>query len=123
VVIDITSCGTYALPAWGGRLRVEPVEEGGIAPARLRQCELRARRGGERFQAVPGGSARSLKKQFQTAGVPAWQRAAPLLHDRDGRLLWVPALGVDARALAPPGVAQWRLVWLAGGMSAEPVGG
>jgi tRNA(Ile)-lysidine synthase len=122
VVIDIAGAGTYDVPAWGARLRVEPVEEGGIAPARLRGCELRARRGGERFQASPGGSARSLKKQFQAAGVPAWQRAAPLLHDRDGRLLWVPGLGADARSLAPPGMPQWRLVWLAGGMSAEPVG-
>jgi tRNA(Ile)-lysidine synthase len=123
VVIDITSCGTYALPAWGGRLRVEPVEEGGVAPARLRQCELRVRRGGERFQAVPGGSARSLKKQFQAAGVPAWQRHAPLLVDRDGHLLWVPGLGVDARARAPAGAPQWRLAWLAGPAVVEPADG
>jgi tRNA(Ile)-lysidine synthase len=110
--IDIAGAGTYDLPAWGARLRVEPAGQGGIAPERLRLCELRARRGGERFQAAPGGTARSLKKQFQAAGVPAWQRAAPLLHDREGRLLWVPGLGVDARALAPSGAPQMRLAWL-----------
>ena len=87
-------------------------EWGPRAAARLRGCELRVRSGGERFQATPGGRARSLKKQFQAAGVPAWQRHAPLLYDRDGHLLWVPGLGVDARALAPATAPQWRLVWL-----------
>jgi len=114
VTIDILGPGTHALPGWDARLGIEPAGQGGIAPARLRHCELRARRGGERFQATPGGVARSLKKQFQAAGVPAWQRHAPLLHDRDGHLLWVPGLGVDARALAPPGAPQWRLRWLPG---------
>jgi tRNA(Ile)-lysidine synthase len=114
VAIDITGPGTYALPAWGARLQVEPAADGGLAPDRLRHCALRARSGGERFQAAPGGVARSLKKQFQAAGVPAWQRHAPLLVDRDGCLLWVPGLGVDARARAPAGAAQWRLAWLPG---------
>lgn len=114
MALDITGPGIYALPAWGARLRVEPSADGGIAPERLRHCALRARSGGERFQAAAGGAARSLKKQFQSAGVPAWQRHAPLLHDRDGRLLWVPGLGVDARARAPAGAPQWRLAWLPG---------
>jgi len=68
-------------------------------------------RGGERFQRAPGTPPRSLKKQFQAAGVPAWQRDAPLLFSADGRLLFVPGLGLDARAVAAPGEAQVALSW------------
>jgi tRNA(Ile)-lysidine synthase len=74
------------------------------------QLEMRARRPGDRFQAGPGRPARSLKLQFQAAGVPARQRTGPVLCHRDA-LVFVAGLGVDARALAPPGEAQVALAW------------
>ena len=94
-----------------GALKSTPVNEGGVAVAVLRLAQWRARSGGERFQRAPGTPARSLKKQFQAAGLAAWQRDAPLLFSADGRLLFVPGLGIDARALAAPGEAQCALSW------------
>jgi tRNA(Ile)-lysidine synthase len=104
-----------AAPATGdprGSLKATPVAQGGVALAVLRNAQWRARSGGERFQRVAGTPPRSLKKQFQGAGVPAWQRDAPLLFSADGRLLFVPGLGIDARALAAPGEAQCALAWV-----------
>lgn len=96
----------------GGALQSTPVEQGGVSVAVLRHAQWRLREGGERFQRAPGTPPRSLKKQFQAAGVPAWQRDAPLLFSSDGRLLFVPGLGIDARAQAAPGEAQCTLTWL-----------
>jgi tRNA(Ile)-lysidine synthase len=62
-----------------------------------------------------------LKKQFQSAGVPVASRAGPLLWATDGRLLWVPGLGADARAWAAPGAPALRLRWCAESVaSAQP---
>ena len=94
-----------------GELLQVPVTLGGIALDALKDSQWRARMGGEQFQRAPGTPPRSLKKQFQTAGIPAWQRDAPLLYSSDGRLLFVPGLGIDARALATPGQAQVALSW------------
>ena len=98
-------------PLLGGALRSRPVKKGGVAIALLDGARWQPRSGGERFQRAVGTPPRSLKKQFQAAGVPAWQRDAPLLFSADGRLLFVPGLGIDARALAAPGEAQCALSW------------
>ena len=95
-----------------GTLQSTPVKQGGIAVAVLRHAQWRARSGGEKFQRAAGTPPRSLKKQFQAAAVPAWQRDAPLLYSADGRLLFVPGLGLDARTLAAPGEAQCALAWV-----------
>jgi tRNA(Ile)-lysidine synthase len=78
-----------------------------LAGQRLR---VTRRVGGERFVARPGAVARSLKKQFQSADVPSWCRDGPLLWSGE-RLLFVPGLGLDARAWAPPGGPGWSLRW------------
>ena len=100
------------LRAPGGALRTVAVVQGGIALTILRDAQWRSRSGGERFQRAAGTPPRSLKKQFQAAGVPAWQRDAPLLFAADGRLLFVPGLGIDARAQAAPGEPQCSLAWV-----------
>jgi tRNA(Ile)-lysidine synthase len=86
------------------------VAEGGVALAGLAQAELRPRSGGEDFQCGPARPPRSLKKQWQAAGVPAWSRDGPLLW-AGGRLVYVPGLGVDARAVAAPGSPQVAIAW------------
>ena len=43
--------------------------------------------------------------------MPAWQRDGPLVYAGE-RLLFVPGLGVDARALAADGEAQIAFEWL-----------
>jgi len=107
----VPTAGSTAGPAGHAELRQVPVERGGIAIDALKDTQWRVRMGGERFQRAAGTPPRSLKKQFQAAGIPAWQRNAPLLYSSDGRLLFVPGLGIDARALAAPGQAQVALSW------------
>jgi len=42
--------------------------------------------------------------------VPAWQRAGPIVC-HDGVPVFVPGLGIDARARAVEGEPQVRFVW------------
>lgn len=105
MVIDLSRPGAHELSPWPGTLHVQSVAEGGLPAALLQVAELRPRTGGEQFQSHAAGVPRSLKKQFQDRGVPAWQRDGPLLW-AEGRLLFVPGLGVDARALALPGTPR-----------------
>jgi tRNA(Ile)-lysidine synthase len=109
--IDLSREGRVAVPAWHGSFEVRVVDAAGLPPQRLRHCELRARNGGERFQRASGTPPRSLKKQFQDAGVPAWERGGPLLYGAQD-LLFVPGLGVDARCQAQHGTPMLGLHWL-----------
>jgi tRNA(Ile)-lysidine synthase len=109
--LDLSRAGRVDVPAWHGRFEVAAVTSGGLEPYRLRHCELRERRGGEQFQRSRRSVPRSLKKQFQSAGLPAWQRGGPLLYG-DGELLYVPGLGIDARVQAQGGGAMLGLRWM-----------
>ena len=102
--------GRHALPGWGGHLVVSRVGEGGVPLAWLGHVELRARSGGEQFQAGIGRPPRSLKKQYQAQGVPAWERDGPLLYS-GGQLVFVPGLGLDARVIGLPGQPLVSLRW------------
>ena len=84
---------------------------GGVALSALSNVELRPREGGEQFQAHAKGLARALRKCWQTAGIPGVQREGPLIYV-DGRLLFAPGLGIDARWIAPAGEAQMALRWV-----------
>ena len=72
---------------------------------------LRPRVGGERFK-LPGRDGRhELKKLYQEAGIPPWERRArPLLY-LDGRLAAVPGLWVGEWACAEHYKACYRLNW------------
>lgn len=109
--IDLSRPGRHPVAAWGGAFHVEPVTTGGVALSALSNVELRPREGGEQFQAHAKGMARALRKCWQTAGIPAVQREGPLIHV-DGRLLFAPGLGIDARWIAGPGEAQMALRWV-----------
>jgi tRNA(Ile)-lysidine synthase len=112
--LQVQGTGLYPLPGWAGTLRVVPTPQAGVALEALAHLDLVARGGAERWQAGPGRPPRSLKKQYQAASVPAWQRTGPLVYSA-GRLVFVPGLGLDARMLAPAGAVQARLEWLAAG--------
>lgn len=109
----LTRLGAHRVPGAPAQLRVRTLGEGGLPRDLLRGARWQARQGAERFQAGRGRPPRSLKKQFQAAGVPAWSRSAPLLVAADGALLFVPGLGIDARALAAPGHPRVSLEWVA----------
>ncbi|MBL0726327.1 tRNA lysidine(34) synthetase TilS [Piscinibacter sp. HJYY11] len=108
--LRILKAGRYPLPRWGGVLVAVRVREGGVHSAWLAQLELRPRTGGEQFMAGIGRPARSLKKQYQAADVPAWERDGPLVYS-GGQLVFVPGLGIDARVQALPGQPQLGLRW------------
>jgi tRNA(Ile)-lysidine synthase len=112
--LQVLRAGPVVVPQWGGTLLVSRVSEGGVALAALRRLHLRPRSGGEQFQRTAASMPRSLKKQYQALGVPAWQRGGPLVYGGE-RLLFVPGLGMDARSLAPPGEPQMALQWQARG--------
>jgi tRNA(Ile)-lysidine synthase len=114
--VETTLCvaraGTYFVAGWSGRLRIRSVTSGGVARACLAQLRLVARSGGVSFQDAANRPPRSLKKQFQARGIAAWQRTGPLVYSGE-RLLYVPGLGIDARARAADGEAQVGFEWLA----------
>ncbi len=109
--LSIRRAGTYRLPGWGGALLAARVREGGVPVAWLARIELRPRGGGERFQAGIGRPPRSLKKQYQAAGIEPAERDGPLVYS-GGQLVFVPGLGLDARILALPGQPQFTLRWV-----------
>ena len=115
--VSLRRAGTHALPGWGGSLRVERVREGGVPLAWLAHLDLLPRSGAERFQAGLGRPPRSLKLQFQAAGVPAWERDGPLVYS-GGQLVFVPGLGLDARVIGLPGQPLVQLRWV---RRAEPL--
>ena len=111
MTIDLARPGVHELAAWRGAIRVERVERGGLPLAVAARLELRPRAPGDRFQAGPGRPPRSLKLQYQTAAVPAWQRQGPIVYRGEG-IVFVPGLGIDARAVAAEGEAQVLLAWV-----------
>jgi len=111
-LLKVDRPGIHVLDAWGGALHVEVAEAGGVAVERFTApVELRLRAGAEQFQREPRSTPRSLKKQYQATGIAPWLREGPLVYCA-GELVFVPGLGVDARALAAPGSPQWRLRWV-----------
>jgi len=108
--LAIRRAGRYRLPGWGGVVRATRVDEGGVPLAWLAHLDLRERQGGEQFQSGFARPARSLKKQYQAAGVPEWDRGGPLVFS-GGQLVFVPGLGIDARVVGLPGQAQMMLAW------------
>jgi tRNA(Ile)-lysidine synthase len=111
VELAVLQPGPVEVMPWGGTLNVSRVQEGGVPLAAVRHLRLMPRSGGEQFQSAPASSPRSLKKHYQALGVPAWERNGPLVYG-EGQLLFVPGLGLDARALARPGEPQVMLHWL-----------
>ena len=119
-LLDLSRPGVYPQPDWGGAWEVVAVSEGGVLPESLADVCMRARQGGEQFQRQPRAVARSLKKAYQSAALPAWHREGPLLLRAESeQLLFAPGLGLDARSWAPPGATQLAVRWLRLGES-EP---
>jgi tRNA(Ile)-lysidine synthase len=112
-VMRVTRSGLLRIDGWDGELRVKRVSSRGVALSRLAAVTVRRREGGEQFQLAPNRPARALKKQYQALGIAAAQRAGPLLYLAD-QLLFVPGLGIDARAWAQAGEPQVSLAWVPG---------
>ena len=68
--------------------------------------ETKAREGGERLKIKPNTPSKSLKKLYQEAGVPPWQRDIPLLYINQ-ELIAVEGLGVSQSHLVGHGKRVW----------------
>ncbi len=108
---DVDRVGLHAVPGVAASLRISKTRSGGIPLALLHNATWRVRQAAQQFQRAAATPPRSLKKQFQAAGVAQWSRDAPLLVAADGQLLFVPGLGTDARVLATPGQPRVSLSW------------
>jgi tRNA(Ile)-lysidine synthase len=90
----------------GEGLRADLGESGNL-------IQLRLRHGGERCRPVGRGQHHSLKKLFQEAGIPPWQRRrTPLLFVGE-ELAAVPGLCVCEPFAAPKGCAGLQIDWRA----------
>lgn len=100
----------WVLPHGGGELHFEQAEQG-CDPQWLlgRELELGWRLQGGRMRLQADGPTRTLKRCFQEAGIPAWERERCLRVRVDGELLFVHRLGNSLRLpQAGPGL---RLRW------------
>ena len=109
--LSIRRAGLHRLPGWAGNLKATRVHENGVPLAWLAQLDLLERSGGERFQTGPSRPPRSLKKQYQEAGVPSSDRHGPLVYS-GGQLVYVPGLGLDARVIGLRGQPMLTLEWV-----------
>jgi tRNA(Ile)-lysidine synthase len=110
VWLDLSRPGRWPVMGWGGCIEVSLGGADGAKPDLLRAVQVQSRQGGERFQRSRHGLPRSLKKQYQSAGVPAHARVGPLLWSA-GALLFAPGLGTDARCQACEGELGLLLRW------------
>jgi tRNA(Ile)-lysidine synthase len=101
-----------AVPGWGGVLRFDTTVDEGFEVDWLSgaQLELRGRGGGERFKPHPTRPSKTLKRLFQDANVPEFERARLPLVWRGDDLIFVAGLGADAR-LIDTGGERVMLEW------------
>lgn len=111
ITLCLQHAGLFSVPQAAGSIQMEETQHEGVALHRLQACELRWRQGGEQFQLAPDRPARCLKKQYQAMGVPSCARQQPLLWVGD-QLIFVPGLGIDARAWGNPSEVRVSLAWL-----------
>ncbi len=102
---------SWILPHGRGVLCFDQVAEGWDPQwLRGRTLELGWDLSGGRLRLRRGGPARSLKRCFQEAGVPAWERPQCLRVRADGQLVYVHALGgsVDVPHARPGLRLRWQ---------------
>jgi tRNA(Ile)-lysidine synthase len=101
------------LPQGLGRIQPVMAKGRGIPPALLQdgRCMLRLRAGGEKLQPAGRRGHHALKKLYQEAGVPPWERERrPLLYV-DGQLAQVAGLWTAQEFAAGSGEKGVMLHW------------
>ncbi|MEG0821121.1 MAG: tRNA lysidine(34) synthetase TilS [Burkholderiaceae bacterium] len=102
-----------AVPVWGGVLHFTRTDGVGFDSTWLAASplELRGRAGGERFKPEALRPSKTLKRLFQEAAIPEFERARLPLLWRGDDLIFVAGLGADARRLENEGdrvAIEWR---------------
>jgi len=85
----------------------------GISSKKLldNMISIRLRKGGERFKPACNRPHRSLKNLLQEASIPPWERMRVPLLFCDGKLVWVPGIGIDCEFQAGPGDVGIMPIW------------
>ena len=115
--VQLTRAGRKRLVGWGGTLILRRAAHGepGLDGALPLFLVVRPRMGDDQFQRSPRSIARALKKQFQAGGVAVWDRTGPVVTTRQGAMVLVPGLGMDARVAVAGG--RWVLEWESGALA------
>ena len=95
-----------------GCLAWESCTDGGLDDA-VREAGITVRiRGDDAGWMRPlGVRGRSLKKRFQSLGIPPWERGRiPLVYSGDV-LAAIGSVWINPRLAASPGAPGWRVVW------------
>ena len=94
----------------------ETIGEGFAAQAVLEgRWYFAPRGGGETLRLAPERPARTLKNLLQEHAVPTWERERLPLLFHDGRLVWVPGVGIAAEYACPAGEEGFRPCWRVAG--------
>ena len=95
-----------------GDLGFVPSADEGLPQSWLDEgLELRFRAGGERFAPLPGARSVALKRWLHDARIVPWMRGRlPLLY-RQGQLVAVADLTLDAAVRDAPNEPRWRVSW------------
>ncbi|HYM48351.1 MAG TPA: tRNA lysidine(34) synthetase TilS, partial [Burkholderiaceae bacterium] len=101
------------IAGWGGVLKFSAVSGEGFDPDWLRAAplEVRPRGGGERFKPHPSRPSKTLKRLFQDAAIPEFNRGRLPLLWREDELIFVAGLGADVRFTDRDGkriVIEWE---------------
>ena len=100
-----------AVPSWGGALHFIPDELGFDAVwLRAMPLALRGRAGGERFKPAALRPSKTLKRLFQEAEIPEFDRTRLPLVWRGESLIYVAGLGADVRFIERE-AGRIRLEW------------
>ena len=108
--VDLSRPGVVSLADWRGHFVVEETQGPGLDASALTASVCRARAGGEQFQATSKSVPQRLKNHFQRLGMPVWSRTGPLVF-ANGKLVFVPGLGMDARAQSLTVSRRVTLTW------------
>ena len=73
------------------------------------------RAGGETLRLAPDRPTRTLKNLLQEHAVPAWERERLPLLFHDGRVVWVPGVGIASEYACGPGEEGFRPTWRVAG--------
>jgi tRNA(Ile)-lysidine synthase len=123
--IDITwnFAEPLEVPGTGYILRLETTRGSGLSAQRLsgKTARVCVRRGGESFRLPGRQHHHKLKKLFQEAGVPPWERQRLPLIFIDDELVAVGDRWVCAAFAAQAGESSWRVVLKPAGNMADPL--
>jgi tRNA(Ile)-lysidine synthase len=98
-----------------GTVRFEAVSGGGIKAEPAGEWYFAPRSGGETIRLASDRPTRTLKNLLQEREIPIWQRERLPLLFHEGRLVWVPGVGIAAEYACGEGQEGFQPSWRVAG--------